>query len=138
MRENAKVVGTEAFAKIQETQIAFFDGQLAAWRGDYRDAAAQARKIAALVAAENNARKMEPYHEVLGLVELRRKNYQKAVAELRKADLTQLHVKYQLAQALEGAGQKDEALKIYKEVSVNNFNTVDFALLRAEATKKAG
>jgi tetratricopeptide (TPR) repeat protein len=81
---------------------------------------------------------MEPYHEVLGLIELRRKNYLKAVSELRQADLTQLHVKYQLAQALEGAGQKDEALRIYKEVSVNNFNTVDFALLRREATKKAG
>ena len=29
-------------------------------------------------------------------------------------------------------------MKLYKEVSVNNFNTVDFALLRAEARKKAG
>ena len=138
MRENAKVVGTEAFSKIQETQIAFYDGQLAAWSGDYKGAAAQAKKVATLVAGENNARKMEPYHEVLGLVELRRRSFQKAVTELRQADLTQLHVKYQLAQALEGAGQKEEALKIYKEVSVNNFNTVDFALLRGEATKKAG
>ena len=138
MRQNAVVVGTEAFSKIQETQIAFFDGQLAAWRGDYKAATAQAKKVAELVAAENNARKMEPYHEVLGLMELRRQNYKKAVAELRQADLTQLHVKYQLAQALEGAGQKDEATKLYKEVSVNNFNTVDFALLRAAALKKAG
>ena len=38
MRENAKVVGTEAFSKIQEAQIAFFDGQLAAWQGDYKAA----------------------------------------------------------------------------------------------------
>jgi tetratricopeptide (TPR) repeat protein len=138
MRENAKVVGTDAFAKIQETQIAFFDGQLAAWRGDYKTAAAQAKKVAQLVAAENNARKLEPYHEVLGLVALRKKNYQKAVTELRLADLTQLHVKYQLAEALEGAGQKDEAHTLYQEVSVNNFNTVDFALLRKDALKKAG
>ena len=33
-----------------------------------------------------------------------RKSYKKAVAELRLADQTQLHVKYLLAQALEGAG----------------------------------
>jgi tetratricopeptide (TPR) repeat protein len=138
MRENAKVVGTEAFSKIQEAQIAFFDGQLAAWRGDYKAAAALAKKTAELVAGENNARKMEPYHELSGLIELRKKNYKKAVAELRLADLTQLHVKYQLAEALEGAGQKDEALKLYKDVSVNNFNTVDFALLRAPALKKVG
>jgi tetratricopeptide (TPR) repeat protein len=138
MRENAKLVGTETFTKIQEAQIAFFDGQLAAWKGDYKKAAALAKQNAELVAGENNARKMEPVHEVLGLIELRKRSYKKAVAELRQADQTQLHNKYLLAQALEGAGQKDEALKLYREVSVNNFNTVDFALLRAEALKKVG
>jgi Tfp pilus assembly protein PilF len=137
-RDNAKTVGTEAFSKIQESQIAFWDAQLAAFRGDYKQAAALAKKNAELVAAENNARKMEPYHEVLGLIELRKKNWKKAIAELTLADQTQLRNKFMLAQALEASGQKDEALKLYKEVSVNNFNTIDFALLRAEALKKAG
>jgi tetratricopeptide (TPR) repeat protein len=137
-RENATKVGTEAFTNIQESQIAFWDAQLAAYRGDYKKAATLAKKNADLVAGENNARKMEPVHEVLGLIELRKKNWKKAITELRLADLTQLHNKYLLAQALEGAGQKDEALRLYKEVSVNNFNTIDFALLRAEALKKAG
>jgi tetratricopeptide (TPR) repeat protein len=137
-RENAMTVGTPEFVDIQESLIAFFDGQLAAFKGDYKQAGALAKKTAELVAKENNARKMEPVHEVQGLVELRRKNYPKAVAELRLADLTQLHNKYLLAQALEGAGRKDEAMKLYREVSVNNFNTVDFALLRAQALKKVG
>ena len=44
---------------------------------------------------------MEPYHELLGLIALRQKNYKQAVTELRQADQTQLHNKYQLAQALE-------------------------------------
>ena len=48
-----------------------------------------------------------------------------------------MHNKFLLAQALEGAGRKDDAMKLYKEVSVNNFNTIDFALLRSEALKKA-
>ena len=138
MRENAKAVGSASFANIQETQIAFFDGQLAAWRGDYKAATAAAKKVTELTAKDNNPRKLEPVHEINGLVELRRKNFKKAVAEYRLADLTQLHNKYQLAQALEGAGQKDEAMKLYQEVSVNNFNTVDFALLRKEALKKVG
>ena len=42
------------------------------------------------------------------------------------------------AQALEATNGKDEAAKLYKEVAENNFNTVDFALLRAPALKKAG
>jgi tetratricopeptide (TPR) repeat protein len=137
-RENAKKVGTPAFANIQESQIAFWDAQLAAGRGDYQKAAALAKKNADLVAGENNPRKMEPVHEVLGLIELRKQAYKKAVAELKLADQTQLHNKYLLAQALEGAGQKDAAMKLYREVSVNNFNTIDFALLRADALKKAG
>ena len=138
MRENAKVVGTGAFSKIQETQIAFFDGQLAAWRGDFKTAGAQAKKVAELVAGENNDRKLEPYHELSGLIALRQKNYRKAISEYRLADLTQLHNKYQLAQALEATMGIDEAKKLYKDVAENNFNTVDFALLRSEAMKKAG
>jgi tetratricopeptide (TPR) repeat protein len=138
MRENAKVVGTEAFTNIQETQIAFFEGQLAAWRGDYGTAKKRAKQVATLVAGENNARKMEPYHELLGLIALRQKNFKQAVSEYRQADLTQLHNKYQLAQALEATEAKDEAQRLYREVAVNNFNTVDFAVLRGQALKKAG
>jgi hypothetical protein len=138
MRENAKLVGTEVFSNIQESQIAFFDGQLAAWRGDYRTASKLAQKTADLVAGENNSRKMEPFHELMGLVALKQKNYRKAVTELRLADQTQLHNKYLLAQALEATHGNDEAAKLYKEVAENNFNTVDFALLRAPALKKVG
>jgi len=138
MRENAKVVGTEAFSKIQESQIAFFDGQLAAWRGDYKAASKLAKQTADLVAGENNPRKMEPVHELLGLIALRQKSYKKAVTELRLADQTQLHNKYLLAEALEATNAKDEAKKLYQEVAVNNFNTVDFALLRGDAKKRAG
>ena len=138
MRENAKLVGTDAFSKIQESQIAFFDGQLAAWKGDYKTAGKLAQKTADLVAGEENARKLEPVHELQGLIALRQKNYKKAVTELRLADQTQLHNKYLLAQALEATNGKDEATKLYKEVAGNNFNTVDFALLRAPALKKVG
>ena len=135
MRENAKVVGTTAFANIQETQIAFFDGQLAAWRGDYRNAKALAKKLPGLVAGENNPRKLEPDHELLGLIALRQKDYRQAVGELRQADLTQLHNKYLLAEALEATHAKDEALRLYREVAVNNFNTVDFARCAARRSK---
>ena len=90
------------------------------------------------MAGENNPRKMEPVHELLGLIALRQKSYKKAVTELRLADQTQLHNKYLLAEALEATNAKDEAKKLYQEVAVNNFNTVDFALLRGDAKKKAG
>jgi tetratricopeptide (TPR) repeat protein len=138
MRQNAQLVGTPEFANIQETQIAFFDGQLAVAKGDFKAAAKLAHKMAELVKNENNPRKMEPYHELLGLMALHKKNFKKAVTELRLADQTQLHNKYLLAEALDATNGHDEAKKLYKEVAENNFNTVDFALLRADARKKAG
>jgi microcystin degradation protein MlrC len=138
MRQNARLVGTPEFANIQETQIAFFDGQLAVAKGDFKAAAKLAHKMAELVKNENNPRKMEPYHELLGLMALHKKNFKKAVTELRLADQTQLHNKYLLAEALDATNGHDEAKKLYKEVAENNFNTVDFALLRADARKKAG
>jgi hypothetical protein len=57
---------------------------------------------------------------------------------MRQADLTQLHNKYLLAEALEATNAKDEAQRLYREVAINNFNTVDFALLRSVALKKSG
>ena len=139
MRENAKLVGTEAFSKIQESQIAFFDGQLAAWtwRLQGGDEAREEDRGPGRGRKQSRAR-WSPYHELLGLIALRQKNYKKAVTELRLADQTQLHNKYLLAQALEATNGKDEAQRLYKEVAENNFNTVDFALLRAQALKKAG
>ena len=138
MRENAQQVGTPAFANLQEIQVVFFDGQLAAWRGDFGAAKQLARQVAQLSAEQNNPRKMEPYHELLGLIALRQKNYKQAVAEYRQSNLAALHNKYHLAQALEATRATDEARKLYGEVARNNFNTADFAVYRKEALKKAG
>ena len=138
MRENAGIVGTPTFANLQEIQIAFFDGQLAAYRGDYKAAKQLAKKVAELSAAQNNPRKLEPYHELLGLIALLQKNYKQAVTEYRQSNLAALHNKYQLAQALEATKATDEARRLYREVAANNFNTVDFAMLRKEAQKKGG
>jgi tetratricopeptide (TPR) repeat protein len=138
LRANARVVGTEDFSNIQEAQIAYFQGQLAARKGDYAQAQALAKKYAELVAAQKNPRKMENYHDLLGLVAYQQKKYPQAVAEWRQADLTIIYNKYHLANALEAAGQKDEARKLYKEVAAFNFNTVGFALVRKDAIARAG
>jgi len=138
MRENAQQVGTPAFANLQEIQVVFFDAQLAAWRGDFGTAKKLAKKVAQLSAEQNNPRKMEPYHEVLGLIALRQKNHKQAVSEYRQSNLAALHNKYHLAQALESTGAAEEAKRLYGEVARNNFNTADFAVFRKEALKKAG
>jgi tetratricopeptide (TPR) repeat protein len=138
LRANAKIVGTEEFAAIQEAQIAYQEGQLAARKGDYAQALSLAKKNSELVARQQNPRKMENYHDLMGLIQLSQKKYAEAVTEYRQADLTNMYTKYHLALALDGAGQKDEARKIFKEVGSWNFNTAGFALIRKDALARAG
>ena len=138
LRANAKAVGTEEFANIQQAQIAYFEGQLAARRGDYAQASKLAKKYSDLVAPQKNPRKMENYHDLMGLISFLQKKYPQAVAEYRQADLTNMYNKYHLAQALEAANQGAEARKIFKEVANWNFNTVGYALVRKDAIARAG
>jgi tetratricopeptide (TPR) repeat protein len=138
LRANAKAVGTQEFTNIQEAQIAYFEGQLAAHRGDFAQASKLAKKYSDLVAPQKNPRKMENYHDLMGLINYLQKKYPQAVAEYRQADLTNMYNKYHLAQALEAANQGAEARKIYKEVANWNFNTVGYALVRKDAIARAG
>jgi len=137
LRANAKIVGTEEFSAIQEAQIAYQEGQLAARRGDYAQATSLAKKNSELVAKQQNPRKMENYHDLMGLINLSQKKYGASVAEYRKADLTNMYTRYHLALALAGAGQTDEARRIFKEVGAWNFNTAGFALVRKDALARA-
>src|SRR5262245_256723 len=138
LRANGKAVGTHEFSNMQEAQIAYFEGQLAAHRGDFAGASKLAKKYSELVTPQKNPRKMENYHDLMGLISYLQKKYPQAVAEYRQADLTNMYNKYHLAQALEAANQGAEARKIYKEVANWNFNTVGYALVRKDAIARAG
>lgn len=138
LRANAKAVGTEDFSRIQESNIAYLEGQLAARRGDYREAMRLANKNAELVEPQDNPRKMENYHDLMGLIELLQSRYAPAVEHYRQADVTNnIYVKYHLALALDGAKQRDEARRLFKEVGEWNFNTVGFALVRKDALARS-
>lgn len=139
LRNNARAVGTEEFSRIQEANIAYFEGQLAARRGDYREALNQAKKNASLVEPQSNPRKMENYNDLLGLINLLQGKHAAAVKAYRGADVTNnIYHKYHLAQALAGAKQQEEARRLFREVGVWNFNSVQFALVRKDALARAG
>lgn len=139
LRANAQSVGTQEFSNIQEANIAYLEGQLAARRSNYAEAQRLAKKNADLVAAQSNPRKMENYHDLMGLIALLQKKYPEAVKEYRQADIkNNIYMKYHLALALEASGQSDEARRLFKEVGEWNFNSVGFALVRKDALAKAG
>ena len=137
--EIAEDVGTDDARRLQEANCEMWDGLLAAYSGDTDAAIEHADKIAALVESDDNPRKMEPYHYVMGMAYLNQDNFEKAAEHLRQADYKNLmYIRYHLALAEEGVGNVEEAKAFFADVAVFNFNTVGFALLREDASARVG
>lgn len=134
--EHAEAVGTERFRTNVARQIANNEGRLAALTGDYAAATAQADELARLVEPDADPRKMETVHELKGLIAVEQGQYDAAIEHFRQADADDLDVKFYLAQALEGAGQTEEAMDLYSELADWNFNTLETALYRSIARDK--
>jgi len=138
-REIAEEVGTEDAKRLQQANCLMWDGLLAAYQGRYDLARKKAEENAKLLEKDQNPRKMEAYHWVLGTVHLRKGDHAKAVEHLRQADhRNTMYIRYHLALAEEGAGNTAEAKRLFQEVAEWNFNSVGFALVRADAAKRAG
>jgi tetratricopeptide (TPR) repeat protein len=138
VRKGIERVNTPEFRRAQEANIAFWDGRLAAFKGDYPAALRKAEEYKKLRELDRNPAKDRPYHVLLGFVALGQKRYADAVTELRQGDPDDPLQRFHLAQALEGLGKTAEAKAIYKSVATYNFNAPEFAAVRGEALAKAG
>ena len=131
--------GDDDVARQQLATANYWKGKLAARQGDYTTAKAMADEFAALLADDDNPRKLEPYHELHGLIALKQYDYDSAIEHYNQANLSTSpgggDVKniYMLAKALQGAEKTQEATKLLEEVANWNFNSVWFAMLRIEA-----
>lgn len=139
LAESGANSGDENFARQQKATAVFWQGKLAARQGDYAAANAKAEEFAGLLADDSNPRKMERYHELLGMTALEQGNFDLAVQHYRQANLSTSpgagDVKniYMLSKALRRTGRSGEAVKLLAEVANWNFNSAWFAMLRKEA-----
>lgn len=134
----AEDVGTADAERLQIAGCEQWSGLLAAYSGDREAAAAAAAEIETLLADDDNPRKMEGAHFVLGLAALEAGDSAVAVEHLRQADYrNNIYVRYQLARAEEAAGNTAEAAELYRDVATFNFNSVGFALTGDAAAEKA-
>jgi tetratricopeptide (TPR) repeat protein len=131
-------VGTPDARRLQESACHLWDGLLAAYRKDGEAVTLHADKIAELVAEDENPRKMEPAHYVLGMAALKAGDSAKAVEHLRQANFkNNMFIRYQLALAETGAGNSEEAKKLFDQVGNWNFNSIGFALVHKDAKARA-
>jgi tetratricopeptide (TPR) repeat protein len=137
LMQQADEAGNPAFTRGQRAQIAYLEGWWAARRGDYAVAQKRADRISQLLAPDANPRKLEPMHQLEGLIALYQGKYRDAAAHLRQGSPFDPYIKYQLAVATEGAGEAAQAKRLFREVADYNFNTLGFALVRKDAREKA-
>jgi len=122
---------SDAFRRNGEVNIAYWEGMLAARRGDYAAARAKAKDIMTLVAQDQSPRKNEPAHELLALADFLQGNFQSAADHYAEANPDDVYLWYYRGLALDGAGRKAEAKEFF-ERAMTDFNPV---LLRILAQK---
>ena len=131
-------VGTEDAQRLQTVNCHFWDGLLAAYRGDAEGAARHTDQIAELVADDDDKTKMEGSHFILGLSALKAGDHAAAVEHLRQSNhANNMFHRYHLALAEEGVGNTEEARRLFDEVGSFNFNSVAFALVGKDAAARA-
>lgn len=135
--QQADQVGTAAFRRSQEANIAYFDAWVAARQGDYTTAARATDRVGVAVTPDANPRKLEPVHELKGYIALYQGNFAEAAGHFAMGNLNDPYIKYQYAVALAGGGEKDKAQQLFRELAVYNFNNVGYALIRKDAQQKA-
>jgi tetratricopeptide (TPR) repeat protein len=136
-RQQADMGRSEAIRRGNEAQIDYWEGMLAARRGDYVTARNEAREMMAKVAPNQNPRKNESAHELLGMADLLQGNHQAAIGHFDQANPDDVYVWYNRALALEGVGRTAEAKELFRRVATWNFNNASAALVRRDAARRA-
>ena len=136
LMQQASGSGSASFQRGTEANIAYFDGWLAARRGDYAAAGKAADHVAALVTLDQNPRKLEPVHELKGYIALYQGNFREASAQFAQGNLADPYIKFQYAVALVGAGEKTKGNQAMREVATYNFNNAGYALIRKDAQQQ--
>jgi tetratricopeptide (TPR) repeat protein len=137
MMQQADQAGSAGFRRGQQQNIAYFNAWLAARKGDYRTAKRETDRLTALVAPDANPRKMEPVHQLMGFAALYQGHNAEAAAHFAQGNLLDPYIKFNYAMALDGSGQGGKAKPIFRELSVYNFNSLGYALIRKEAQQMA-
>jgi tetratricopeptide (TPR) repeat protein len=132
----AETVGTEDFTRRTNATIAWWEGTLAARQGDFATARAKADENKALREPESNPRKLEVYHNLMGLIEMGDGNYAAAVEHYRQGSPNNPYVKYHRALAEAAAGNTEEANRLFKDVAEYNFNSAAVSCVKKDAMER--
>lgn len=120
----------------QKATLVYWEGIAAAMEADYETALAKADENKALLEASTNPRKLESNNFLLGYISFKQGNYEESLQQFDKANPNSLYVKYMLSEVNSKLGNTERSIELLEEISKNNFNTVQYAVLRNDVLGK--
>ena len=123
---------------LWDLRWAHAQARIAARKGNAGEARKQVAIVKTLLDKGTNPDQQIQYAYLAGYVDLYRKDYPGAIAELQKADQTDPFILFLLAQAYEKSHDAAKAREYYAKVLASNAHTPNNAFARQMARKKAG
>jgi len=106
-------------------------------REEFGPAKTQLDEIKQYLASRKNPNQERGYNATVGLLELKQKNYTKAIESFAKADPDDPYVWYYQALAYEGAGDTKSATALYRKVSDwNQLDATGHAIVSPRAVRR--
>jgi tetratricopeptide (TPR) repeat protein len=110
--------------------------RVALGKKDFAAAKTEAEAFRKGTEAANNAAQARQAHELVGMIALEEKDYDKAVSELQQANQQNPYDLYRLCQAYQGKGDFNQAKEFCKKAAdFNSLPQVNYALIRTKAAK---
>jgi tetratricopeptide (TPR) repeat protein len=129
-------IGSQEEKLLQKANMLYWAGMADAAEGNMEAANAKVLEMQKTLEPINIPTKMQDANMLMGVIAMKEKKYDDAIGNFEKANQNSVYTKYWLAMAQEAAGHKDKAQELLKEVSVYNFNGIDYAVIRNEVKKK--
>ena len=122
VKENAALINHYNLARV------------AVVKEDLATAKAETEKLRQGVEAKKNKNQIRLVHELAGMIALARKEYSRAIEELRQANLQDPQNLYRLALAYQGSGRKDDARSFCTQAAkFNVLPALNYAFIRKKA-----
>jgi tetratricopeptide (TPR) repeat protein len=109
-------------------------GKVALKKGDLKLSKEKSQEFLAAASEVNNTFQLWLAHELMGMIALAEKNWDKAIEELKQANQQNPYTFYRMAKAYEGKGDHEKAMEFYgKAANDNTLNSMNYAFIRSKA-----
>jgi len=102
--------------------------------GNLKEAEDQLKTLSATIDSRGNIDELQSYQNNLGLLELKKKNYQEAINHFNLSDVSSEFTQYYMGVAYDKLGEKDKASECYQLVKNSHTNNIGLAVVRSRAT----